>query len=106
MTLSEIQTALATETSPGRLAEFRVVLSHKYGEATDRLEACEHIFTEWWGEHRENYKSDAACERAFDKTEEGQQRRHWNLQRKKIDRMSNAISSLIKVKTEEARNQY
>lgn len=106
MTLSDIQTALATENNPGKLAEYRVVLSHKYGEATDRLEACEKLFADWWAEHRENYKSDAACERAFDKTEVGQERRHWDLQRKKIDRMSSSIKSLIEVKTGEARNLY
>ena len=105
MTLSEIQQTLATENNPSRLAELRVVLSHKYGEATDRLEAAETLFAEWWSEHREDYKSDAACERAFDKTEIGQQRRHWDLQRKKIDRMSSSIKTLIEVKTAEARSQ-
>ena len=106
MTLSDIQKALATENNPGKLAEFRVVLSHKYGEATDRLEACENLFAQWWSEHREEYKSDAACERAFDKTEPGQERRHWDLQRKKIDRMSSSIKTLIEVKTGEARSLY
>lgn len=106
MTLSEIQKALATENNPSKLAEYRVTLSHKYGEATDRLEACEKLFADWWAVNRENYKSDAACERAFDKTEIGQERRHWDLQRKKIDRMSSSIKTLIEVKTGEARNQW
>lgn len=105
LTLNEIQLELATQSNPSRLAELRVILSHKYGTATDNLEACETLFIEWWGEHRENYKSDAACERAFDKTEAGQQRRHWDLTRKKIDRMSSSIKTLIEVKTAEARNQ-
>lgn len=105
-TLADIQKALATVKDPGTLAEYRVTLSHKYGEASDRLEACEKLFAEWWSEHRENYKSDAACERAFDKTEVGQEKRHWDLQRKKIDRMSSAIKTLIEVRTNEARNLY
>lgn len=103
--LEDIQNALATTKDPGTLAEYRVLLSHKYGVATDRLEACEKIFVDWWSDNRDQYKSDAACERAFDKTEAGMERRHWDLQRKKIDRMSSAIKVLIEVKTAEARYQ-
>ena len=101
ITLQQIQDKLATETSPITLAEYRVTLSHKYGVATDNQEACETLFVDWWGEHRDEYKSDASCERAFDKTEAGKQRRHWNLQRKKIDRMLSAIKSLIDARNTE-----
>ena len=95
ITLQQIQDKLATETSPITLAEYRVTLSHKYGVATDNQEACETIFVEYFNEHRKAHKSDASCERAFDKTEAGQQKRHWDFQRKKIDRMLSAIKSLI-----------
>ena len=106
MTLSEIQESLATEQDPAKLAEHRVVLSHKYSTATDKLEACEKLYADWWDIHRDNYKSDTATDKAWEKTEVGQEQRHWKYQIRKIDKMMNAISSLIKVKTGQAMNQF
>lgn len=104
MTLDQIQNAVATEKSPSVLAEYRVLLSHKYAVATDNLEACEMLFMEWWNERRDEYKSDTACERAWGHTENGIQQRHWKLQIRKIDKLMNAISTLIRVKSDEARS--
>lgn len=101
MTLKEIQLELATETSPVRLAEFRVILAHKYGEATDQLEMVLLDKPSLWNEMRKDYKSDTATERAWDATTQGKQELHWKLQLKKIEKMMSSIKSLVDARNTE-----
>jgi len=105
MELSQIEIELMKgNTAPGQLAEFRLLLSGKYAFATNQLE---NILIEkpiHWNRMRSDYKSDTACERAWEATDLGIKERHWKFQIKKIDKMMTAIKTLIDVKTAEARN--
>jgi hypothetical protein len=106
MTLEQIEIEMNTVQAPGRLAELRVLLSAKYAAATNQYEAVLVQKPTIWNEMRGNFKSDTACERAWEATELGIAERHWKFQIKKIERMMSAIKTMIEVKTGEARNLY
>jgi len=106
LTLEQIEVEMATEKTPGRLAELRVVLSAKYAAATNNYEAVLVQKPALWNAVRGNFKSDTACERSWEATELGIAERHWKFQIRKIERMMSAIKTLIEVKTGEARNMY
>lgn len=106
MKLADIEQELATAPTPGRLADLRVILSSKYAAATNEYERVLIEKPKIWNEMRENYKSDTACERAWEATDEGIAERHWKFQIRKIEKMMTAIKTLIDVKTGEAQNLY
>lgn len=106
LTLEQIEKEMAAGGTPGRLAELRVLLSAKYAHATNQYEAILMSKPAIWNELRKDVKSDTRAEREWEATELGQGERHWKFQIRKIDRMMNAISSLIKVKTGEAQNLF
>ncbi len=106
MTLEQIEVEMGTVTSPGRLAELRVLLSAKYAAATNQYEAILLAKPPVWNLIREDVKSDARAERQWEATELGGQERHWKFQIRKIERMMSAIKTMIEVRTGEARNLY
>lgn len=106
MTLEQIEKEMATAPTPGRLADLRVILSAKYAQATNEYEAVLLEKPKIWNAMRPDFKSDTACERAWEATELGQAERHWKFAIRKIERMMSAIKTLIEVKTGEARNLY
>ena len=105
MTLEEIEVEfLRANTTPGRLAELRVLLSGKYAQAMNKLEDVLLIKPIEWNKMRGDHKSDTACERAFEASELGQQELHWRFQVKKIEKMMSAAKTLLEVKNAEAYN--
>lgn len=106
LTLEQIETEMHTATSPGRLAELRVLLSAKYARAVNAYEEVLLAKPMIWNEMRKNHKSDTATEREWEATKEGIEERHWKFQIKKIEKMMSAIKTLIDVKTGEAQNLY
>ena len=106
LTLEQIEIEMMTVTSPGRLAELRVLLSAKYAQAVNEYEKVLLAKPVIWNDMRPNFKSDTACERSWEATELGTQERHWKFQIKKIEKMMTAIKTLIDVRTNEAHNIY
>jgi hypothetical protein len=99
-TLEEIELEMMQNPSPSRLAE----LSAKYAYATNQYEDILVRKPPIWNEMRKAFKSDTACERAWEATEAGVSERHWKFQIKKIEKMMSAAKTLIDVKTGEAQN--
>lgn len=106
LTLEQIENEMASVTSPGRLAELRVVLSSKYAHATNEYEKVLVAKPALWNEIRKTVKSDTRAEREWEATELGVAERHWKFQIKKIEKLMSAIKTLIDVKTGEAHNLY
>lgn len=107
MPLHEIERELLTpDLPPGRLAELLVLLSAKYAEATNRLEEILFAKPALWNGMRADFKSDTACERAWEATEMGLQELKWKMTLKKIEKMMSACKTMIQVRTNEAHNMY
>lgn len=103
MELLEIEKEfLEPQITPSRVADLRVILSGKYAYAMNKLEEILMAKPLIWTEMRPNFKSDTACERAWEASEMGKQELHWKFQVKKIEKMLSAGKSLIEVKTAEA----
>lgn len=108
MTLSEIEMELLTtsDIQPGRLAELLVALSAKYAQASNELETILLAKPSLWNEMRPNFKSDTACDRAWEATNAGLAELKWKMQLKKIEKMMGAMKSMITVRTNEAHSMY
>ena len=108
MTLQEIEHELltATEIPPGRLAELLVLLSAKYAETSNRLEDILLKKPSIWNGMRDDFKSDTACERAWQGSEIGMEELKQKMSLKKIEKMMSAAKTMIQVRTNEAHGVY
>lgn len=57
-----------------------------------------------WSEMRKNFKSDTACERAWESTKDGIDESGLRLRAKSVEKMMSALKSLIRLAEGEARN--
>lgn len=107
MNLQEIQTELeGGQVSPHTLAEYRIILSGKYSRAAELLSNILKDKPVKWLELREKYKSSKETDMAWEMTEEGKKENEFKFMLRRIDKMTSAISSLLKVKSDEVRNLY
>lgn len=105
MTLEEIEKEfMLQQITPSRIAKIKVILAGKYARVMNELEQILLQKPIIWNKMRPDYKSDAATERAWEASDLGLKELHWNIQRKKVEKMISAASSLIKVKSDEAHN--
>lgn len=106
MSLEQIEGQMQAGTAtPGELAHTLTILSGKYAYASNQLEQILMVKPKAWNDIRPNYKSDTACDRAWEGTDDGLKEMHWRMALKKIEKMMAAIKKLIDVKTAEAYNQ-
>ena len=59
-----------------------------------------------WNTLRPNYKSDTACEKAWEKTSEGIEEMSLKLMIKSAEKMMSALRSIIRVHETQAKNQF
>jgi uncharacterized membrane-anchored protein YhcB (DUF1043 family) len=107
MNLQEIQQELeGGQVNPGTLAEYRVLLSGKYSRAAEMLSNILKDKPAKWLELREKHKSSKETDMAWEMTEEGKKENELRFTCKRIDKMTSAISSLLRVREGESRNLY
>lgn len=100
-----IREALQAGSIPPHLAaEYRAVLSGEYAYQCGLLEVILTRKPAIWNELRKNFKSDTACERAYQQTSDGQDEQVIKLRLKSYEKMMGALSSLIRIAEQEARN--
>jgi len=107
MKIEDIQQSLLTGgDSPHTLAEYKLILAGEYSRVAGQLETILARKPAIWNTMREEVKSDKACDRLYEATSDGIDEMVLKLQLKKIDKMSGAIGSLLRVAEGESRNQY
>lgn len=92
--------------TPHELAEENMVLSEEYSRYSGMLADYIKKEAEFWEEHKLEYKSDTATQRAFDRTEDGTRMSVIRLKLKSIMRTMSANKTMIEVATNEARGLY
>jgi len=92
--------------TPRELAEERLKISDQYSKLGERLAELKLIRAEWWKTFREEYKSDASCERAWDLTKEGQEMEITRMKMKSKEHRMSALRTLLMVASNEQFNQY
>lgn len=92
--------------TPGEAAEKRIILSEEYSRLSDEMGELEQKVAMYFVTHRVDYKSDTACERAFDATEDGQRLIFLHRRTKGLEKEISALNSYLRTKENEARNYY
>lgn len=95
-----------TEQTPSQLAELRLKLSDDYSKAGELKVRMMRARAEYYQDHRDDVKSDAALERLWETTNSGLELMELNMKMKTIERKMSAIKTLLDVRNMEARNQY
>ena len=106
LTIEHIQEAMAGEgLSPRQVVDFRVYLAALFSMKTDELQAIYSRRPEWWNNNRPKFKSDKATDRAWEATSIGVREMQLEMLLKRIDKLSSALASKLRVLEMEARNQ-
>ncbi len=104
LSLDDIQNELERgEMLPARAADLLVVVSAKFGRASDEYIKKSAEFARAFNEARERFKSDTATERYLENSELGLELNFWKYQMKKAELMSRALSTLVYLRTAEAK---
>lgn len=90
--------------NPHGAATDLAILAGEYSYTLGQLELILQRKPAVWNELRKNFKSDTACERAWQSTADGMQESGLRLREKSIGRMMTALKSLIRIAEGEAIN--
>lgn len=92
--------------TPAEIANKRYELSVEYGRLSEQLEAILLRKADTWRALRVDTKSDTAADRVWDATEDGKEELRLVMTMKRNQRESSALSSLLRVKENEARGVW
>jgi len=105
MTLTEIEQRIKdAHDSPHMLAAFRVELSAEFTARTEQMKHVLRLKPKVWNDMRPNFKSDTACDRAFEATDLGMQEMELRYDLKSLEKVMSAIRGMLDVMNSEARN--
>lgn len=105
LSLDDIQGEMEKgEILPARAADLLVIVSAKFGRASDEYIRKNAEFARAFNESREKFKSDTATERHLENSELGIELNYWKYQLKKAEMMSKALNTLVYLRTAEAKN--
>jgi hypothetical protein len=106
LTLEHIEREMAGEPIPGRLADYRVFLAALYSLRAAEMQTILAVKPGKWLDIRGEKNSDKATDREWQATEEGQRETQLKWELRRIERLSSAIATKLRVMEGEARNQY
>lgn len=92
-------------TNPIACANDLSVLSGEYSWSCTQLENILSRKPSVWNSMRPNYKSDTACERAWEATEDGVNEAGLKLRLKSCEKMMSSLKTLIRLAEMQAHNQ-
>lgn len=92
-------------TNPHLSANDLAVLAGEYAFVMGQLEMILQRKPAIWSEMRKNFKSDTACERAWEATADGMNEAGLRLRAKSVEKMMSALKSLLRIAEGEAKNQ-
>ena len=92
--------------TPHQLAESLVGLSEEYSRYSGMYIDLVKLEAEFWKVHKDEYKSDTATQKAFDRTEDGLRMTAIKQKLKSITKTMSSYKTMIEVKTNEARGLY
>jgi len=96
----------STEITPRRLSEIASYLASCFANLSAQAEEIEVNYSPAWLELRKGVKSDSMAERLYDATPDGQRRIRLKFQLRYIEKVISSIKDRLKVRNNEAFNQY
>jgi hypothetical protein len=92
------------ELNPHQLVEELLLLSHEYSKLAGAWADCIAYQAQHFNEKRVNFKSDNACQKAFDFTEKGIEMQVIKAKLKSKEKRMSAIRTAVRLAEVEARN--
>jgi hypothetical protein len=107
LTIEHIEKDMAgDQLVPGRLADYRVYLAALYSLRAAEMQKILAVKPGIWLDIRGEKNSDKATDREWQATEKGQRETQLKWELRRIDKLSAALASKLRVLEGEARNQY
>lgn len=94
------------EKTPHQLAEARIGLAEEYSRYSGQYATLIKSRAVFFKEHRIDYKSDTATQRAFELTDDGVKLEVIKAKLKSIEKTLSAYKTMLELKTNEARGIY
>ncbi len=94
------------EQTPHQLAEARISLAEEYSRYSGRYAEMVKSRAQFFKDHRAEYKSDTATQRAFELTEDGVVMAVLKMKLKSIEKTMSAYNTYLRLKENEAKNLY
>jgi hypothetical protein len=105
LTLEHIEQEMAGDTLvPGRLADYRVFLAALYSLRATEMQQILAVKPAIWLDIRADKNSDKATDREWHATEKGQRETQLKWELRRIDKLSSALASKLRIMEAEARN--
>ena len=92
--------------TPHQAAEDKGILAGEYAFIMGSLEEILNRKPTKWNQIRDKFKSDTACERAWEQTEDGINETGLRLREKSIKNMMSALGTIVRINSDEAHNLH
>jgi len=92
--------------TPHELSEDRLKLSEEYSRYSGEFVKCVKLQAEFFRDHRGEYKSDNATQKAFELTEDGIRMITLKMKLKAIEKQMSALNTHLRLLENEAKNLY
>ena len=90
--------------TPHQAAEDKGILAGEFAFVMSQLEEILNRKPAKWNAMRDDFKSDTACERAWEQTEDGINENGLRLREKSIKNMMSALGTIVRINSDEAHN--
>ena len=92
--------------SPHQISEERIKLAEEYSRYAGELASLVKSQADYFGEFREEFKSDNATQKAFERTDDGVKMTVVKLKLKSIEKTMSAYNTHLRLLENEARGVY
>lgn len=92
--------------TPHQLAEARIMLAEEYSRYSGEYARLVKERALFFKLQRNNHKSDTACQRAFELTDDGVLMEVLKMKLKSIEKTMSAYNTMLRLKENEAKNLY
>lgn len=92
--------------TPHQIAEDRIAMAEEYSRYSGQYAALIKVQADYFGKERENHKSDNACQKAFDRTDDGVKMAITKMKLKALEKQMSASNTMLRLLENEAKALY
>ncbi len=92
--------------TPHQIAEDRITMAEEYSRYSGQYAALIKVQADYFGAQRENHKSDNACQKAFDRTDDGVKMAIIKMKLKALEKQMSASNTMLRLLENEAKALY
>lgn len=92
--------------TPHEMANKRIELAEEYSRYSGEWVKCNKALADFFNDNRDKHNSDNACQKAFDRTEQGVLMVTLKMKLKAIEKEMSALNTALRLAENEAHNLY